>query len=260
VAVLFLGFDQRFQQSEQPRHLTAIERQQIESLAADLPGLWHAPTTTGADRRTIVRLLIERVEIHRHGTGERVGVTLHWRGGAVSQQDIHQRVRSYDSLERFASLRTRLLELRGEGLTGDTIAATLQHEGYRLARGETVTGNAVRQLLVRFGQSGIPAGVGEPADLPGETEWWLPTLAKELGVKLIVVHRWRWNGWLQARQLRGAAGRWIITADAGELQRLRDLRAFEMKHRGHSPPDTLMRPVNDTSKTNPTTPAPTGGN
>ena len=42
---------------EQPRHLTASDRESIRALATDLPALWRAPTTTGADRRAAVRLL-----------------------------------------------------------------------------------------------------------------------------------------------------------------------------------------------------------
>ena len=52
---------------EQPRHLTAQDRQRIVALAQDLPALWQAETTTGADRRAVVRQLIERVEVTRRG-------------------------------------------------------------------------------------------------------------------------------------------------------------------------------------------------
>jgi len=69
--------------SEQPRHLTAPDRDRIRAPAADLPALWRAETTTGADRRAVVRLLIERVELTRHGQTERVtgcGGTRTWIG------------------------------------------------------------------------------------------------------------------------------------------------------------------------------------
>ena len=48
--------------------------------------------------------------------------------------------------------------------------------------------------LARFGKAGIPAGVRDESDLPGLEESWLPALAKRLGVKAIIVHRWRWSG------------------------------------------------------------------
>src|SRR5437870_2424486 len=40
-----------------PRTLTAAEREQIRALAADLPAVWDAPTTTDADRKQLIRHL-----------------------------------------------------------------------------------------------------------------------------------------------------------------------------------------------------------
>jgi hypothetical protein len=72
----------------------------------------------------------------------------------------------------------------------------------------------------------------------------LPELAAELGVKPIVVRRWRWTGWLHARQLAGDGGRWIVRVDAAERKRLRRLRAFEVKHHGRrKPPPKLTTPT-----------------
>jgi DNA invertase Pin-like site-specific DNA recombinase len=44
-----------------PSSLSAQERAAIRRLAADIPALWEAPTTTAAERQAIVRQLIERV-------------------------------------------------------------------------------------------------------------------------------------------------------------------------------------------------------
>ena len=77
-------------QAEQPRHLSAADRERIVALAADLPGLWHSPTTTGGDRRAVVRQLIERVELTRDGESERIDVVIGWRGGAVTRHEIRQ--------------------------------------------------------------------------------------------------------------------------------------------------------------------------
>jgi len=144
--------------------------------------------------------------------------------------------RTYESLGGLAKLRERTLELRSEGRIADAIAEVLNAEGYQVARGTEYTGALVRQLLARFGQTGVPPGVRNASDLPGTNEWWLGTLAKHLGLKPIVVHRWRWSGWLHARQLRAENGRWIIWADADELDRLRRLRAFEMEGGGRCKP------------------------
>jgi hypothetical protein len=209
-------------------------------LAADLPGLWRCPTTTGSDRRAIIRLLIERVELTRDGESERIAAAIHWRGGTITRHTIRQGLRTYRSLGDLERLRGRILELRGDGWTADAIAEALDREGYQAARSGGFTGHQVRQLLARFGRTGIPAGVRDASDLPGPDEWWLPALAAELGVKPIVVHRWRWSGWLYARQLRGENGRWIVRADVAEVERLRRLRAFEIECRGRrTPPSEL---------------------
>lgn len=248
-------------QAERPRHLSAADRERIVALAADLPGLWHSRTTTGGDRRAVVRLLIERVELARHGETERADVTVHWRGGLVTRHEIRQGLRAYRALGGLAKLRERILELRGDGQTADAIAEVLNREGHRVARGDGFTGDRVRQLLARFGQTGVPPGVRDASDLPGADECWLPELAKRLGVKPIVVHRWRWSGRLYARQLRGENGRWVVWADAAELKRLRRLRAFEIKHHGRrTPSPDLTGPARRPGPRGATTHSQSGGN
>ena len=240
--------------AEQPRELKASDRERIGALATDLPGLLQSPTTTGGDRRAIVRLLIERVELSRRGESERIDAAVYWRGGSITRHEIRQGLRTYRSLGGLAKLQERILELRGDGETADAISAALNREGYHAARGAGFTGDRVRQLLARFGKAGIPPGVRDESDLPGLDESWLPELAKRLGVKVIIVHRWRWSGWLHARQLRGENGRWIVWANAAEVDRLRRLREFEIERRGRrTPPSGLTAPADRPRENSPTT-------
>ena len=58
---------------QQPRVLTAEERDAIRQLAADIPALWNAPTTTNADRKEILRQVVERVEVEAQGKASRCG-------------------------------------------------------------------------------------------------------------------------------------------------------------------------------------------
>jgi hypothetical protein len=132
--------------------------------------------------------------------------------------------------------------LRSKGYTGEQIAEVLNQEGYRTPRGGSFTGHRVRRLFLLFGLTGVPAGVHGSEGLPGPEEWWLPDLAEELGVKPIVVHRWRWSGWVHARQLPGENSRWIIWADGEERRRLRLLRKHEIRTRGRGVPDELRQP------------------
>jgi DNA invertase Pin-like site-specific DNA recombinase len=227
---------------EQPRHLTEQEREWIVALAEDLPALWQAETTTGADRRAVVRQLIERVVLKRRGTDEEVEVLVRWRGGVESRHEVRQRLRRYDQLKDYHALKARVTGLRGQGQTGEQIAEVLNREGYRTPRGGPFTGHRVRRMFMLFGLTGVPAGVGGSDGLPGRNEWWLPDLARELEVEPIVVHRWRWLGWVHARQLPGNNGRWIIWADGSERRRLRRLRGHEIRNGGREAPQELRQP------------------
>ena len=227
---------------EQPRRLTAEDRERIRALAADVPALWYAATTTGGDRRAVVRQLIERVVATRRGTSEVVEVVVRWRGGSESRHEVHQGLRRYDQLGDYAGLAARVRELRAAGRTGEQIAEVLNREEYRAPRDGSFTGNRVRRLIRQLGLADVPAGVGGPSDLPRRGEWWLPDLAAELGLKPIVVHRWRWSGRLHARQLAGENGRWVVWADRDEVSRLRRLRAYEVANRGKVAPAELTAP------------------
>lgn len=233
---------------EQPRHLTAEDRKRIGELAMNLPALWRAETTTGADRRAVVRQLIERVVLTRKGGSEEIEVVVRWRGGTESRHEVLQGLRRTADLTGFDALRSRVLELRGTGKTGEQIAEQLNREGHRSTRGGPYTGARVRRLLGNLGLTAIPAGVASPSDLPGKDEWWLPALAAELGVKPIVVHRWRWSGWVHARQLPGENGRWIVWADREERRRLRRLRRHEVRNRGQEAPEELRQPKKRTDR------------
>jgi hypothetical protein len=64
----------RFQRG-QTRTLAAEERERILSLSSDIAAPWEAPSTTPADRKTILRCLVECVQIHvpERGDTEELG-------------------------------------------------------------------------------------------------------------------------------------------------------------------------------------------
>ena len=66
---------QRFTE-ELPKTLTAAERAAVQSLASDLPRVWDAPSTTQADRKELLRILIEKITVAVAGTSELVDVTI----------------------------------------------------------------------------------------------------------------------------------------------------------------------------------------
>lgn len=70
---------------QQPRGLSDAERTAIRHLAADIPALWQAATTTAADRKELVRQVVERVVVAVQGASEQVPVRIHWVGGGQTE-------------------------------------------------------------------------------------------------------------------------------------------------------------------------------
>jgi DNA invertase Pin-like site-specific DNA recombinase len=203
-----------------PRPLDEASRARVRALAEDIPALWQAPTTTAADRKEVVRCLVERVEVQVQPDHEQVGVTIHWQGGATTQHVVARPVRRYEQLGCFEELLGRIAALRQAGQTAAAVAARLNEEGYRTPKGRgEFTEDVVRQLVSRHGLTEDKLF----ADRLGPQEWWLADLAKELAISSLKLRDWVARGWLHGWQLPGR--RWVVWADRAELRRLRKLRA-----------------------------------
>src|SRR5437763_1542434 len=139
----------------QPAGLGAAEREQIRSLAQDLPALWRAAGTTAADRQRIARLLIEEVVVAVQGDSERVEVTICWAGGDRSRHELVRPVWRYEQLADYDRLLSRIDELRKGGLTLAAVAGRLNEEGFRPPkRSPTFNSGIVASLLAKRGRSG----------------------------------------------------------------------------------------------------------
>lgn len=210
-----------------PRQLTDAERARISELTADIPALWRASATTNADRKEIVRCLIECVVAHVRCDSEFVDVTVHWAGGYQSQHEITRPVASYSQLRDYQRLMDRLAELREAGHTALEITSTLNAEGFHPPRhsGE-FTVHVVQQLLKRRGAIGNERSHDE---LLGPQEWWLTDLARELQMSHFKLRDWAVRGWVHSRRTP-VQGFWILWADQDEMRRLGKL--VEQSRRG----------------------------
>jgi DNA invertase Pin-like site-specific DNA recombinase len=151
----------RFLQT-QPHHLTAAERAQIETLASNLPAVWQAPQTGVAEKRQIVRTLVERVVVWAPGSSPEVTVHLHWSLGTVTEHRVTRPVRSWEQMPWAAEVDQRVQAWQAAGWSSRQIAAELNAAGYRTPRGQPFTPDAVRTLRARGGPQ-------RPADQPGPT-------------------------------------------------------------------------------------------
>jgi DNA invertase Pin-like site-specific DNA recombinase len=215
---------QRFTE-QQPATLSQAERAAIQALAADLPQVWHAPTTTRADRKELLRILAEDITATIAGDSELVDVTITWAGGHQTTGQAVRPVARTGQLSYFPALLGRVTELAGAGHNSPQIAAALNAEGFRPPkRTDRFTGETVRALI---SQNGIRTGhKGRPAALtalpPGQ--WSVPGLSAELAMPVPTIYTWIYRGWITARRAPGTRN-WIITADEQQLRQLRQRRA-----------------------------------
>jgi hypothetical protein len=206
-----------------PRTLTAAEREQIRALAAGLPAVWDAPTTTDADRKQLIRHLIEQVRIIVLGTSEKVDVEIIWAGGHRTAAQITRPVACLTQLSYYPQLAARARELAGAGCTLAQIAERLNAEGFRPPKRSPVfTPNAVSDLLRALGlqRPRIPDHRNRPA--LAQHEWWLRDLAAHLGMPEVTLDHWVRRGWA-AGYLHPQARLRVVRADPAEAGRLRAL-------------------------------------
>jgi DNA invertase Pin-like site-specific DNA recombinase len=219
-----------------PPTLSAADVERIRSLSGSVAALWHAPATSAADRKQIVRCLVERVVVETDKSSELNDVTIVWQGGFATLHRVARPVGTYEQLKDIRLLTGRVAQLHREGLHLPQIAERLNAEGFvppRRRGGFTASG--IGELMRDLGL------VGElfRDDLVGEDEWWIPDLSRELGVIANKIHYWVKQGWVNAR--RTPSGKhWIVWADRDEVRRLRKLAKCKNSWTATRYPDLII--------------------
>lgn len=215
---------------QRPHVLSAAERGLISQLAQNLPALWTASTTTVADRKAIVRQIIQHIRVENEGASERLHVTIEWIGGYQSAGVVIRPVQRLADLSYYPQLCERVQQLVAEDLTISEIVDQLAQEGYRTSRNKArFQPKEMRALLGRLGLRRASRRARRRRQPP---QWWLTDLARVLDMPAATLYSWLRRGEVQGYQ-DTTSQRWIVRADAAELKRLQQRRAL--------PPDTLNR-------------------
>ena len=102
--------------AEKPRLLSEGEREAIRRLAKNIPALWSAQSTSNAERKEIMRQVIERVVVEAEGKSERVGVRIEWAGGRHTTGILIRPVTGFERLSYYPQLCQRVRQLASQGL------------------------------------------------------------------------------------------------------------------------------------------------
>lgn len=190
--------------AREPARLTAADREAIRQLAEDLPALWQAESTTAIERKEIVRLLLERVEVTVAGTSENAEVMCQWAGGQRSRHALVRSVRRTTQLSRHTELLDRIRALHAKGLRPPAIARTLVAEGWTSAHGKSFTEGSVRALLTRMGV--LSNSPKRPSAIVArcEGELTVTEIAARLNLPEGTIYCWLYKKRLPARRVAAA--------------------------------------------------------
>jgi excisionase family DNA binding protein len=204
--------------ARQPARLQAEEMEAIRHLAEDVPALWHAPTTTAADRQMIARLMLEQVAVRVEARSEHVAVTCDWAGGVQTRHSLIRPVRRFEQLRGFDQLLATIRDLRHQGCSATAIAEQLNAAGWRPPKREAFEASMVQRLLFRHKLSnGRPLWTRNVQRDAG-AEWTLQEVASQLGIHQCTVYRWLREGRLPSRMAtRGDQRIWLVQMTEAEL-------------------------------------------
>jgi hypothetical protein len=198
------------------------DRAAILELGEDLPGVWHAPTTTACDRKRLLQLVIQSVVVDARREQGRLWYRINWQTGATTEQWLARRVQSYALHGQRDMLEQRVQALCCSGKMDAEIAEELNREGFPTARGRRFSGNLV--WLLRH-QWQIPS-VKENGNEDNPFRWADGTysiqgVADLIGVTVGTVHKWiragRLTGWQRSKGML-----WKIALSDGDITALRE--------------------------------------
>jgi DNA invertase Pin-like site-specific DNA recombinase len=131
-------------------NLTAEERAAITELSRDLPAIWRAETTTNQERKKLLRMAIESVQLDGVSQIGQVEVQIRWRSGTITSLIVNRSKPGEGSLKTPAEAVSRIHEM-AQRRTYAEIAAVLNRAGLRSAFGRRFTSQHVGYVCRRDG-------------------------------------------------------------------------------------------------------------
>lgn len=154
-------------------------REAFRTLGGSLPTLWQQETLSRAQRKSLIRCLIDKVVLHRR-TPDTIDTRIVWRGGAVSELAVPCTVGTLSDLSGFAQMEAQILHLEAQGHCDEEIAELLTVKGFRSPQRPRVLASTVQTIRLRHGRVHRYRGP-RPRRVPGFLT--VSELTTALGVK-----------------------------------------------------------------------------
>jgi DNA invertase Pin-like site-specific DNA recombinase len=142
--------EQAYNQAEQEAEwqLTPEERKTIPELAQNLPMVWKSPSTTNQERKQLLRLAIESVQLDGVSQAGQIEIQIRWRSGTMTRSRIKRPAPGEGSLKTPPNAVAQIHEMAGRYTYAD-IAQRLNAAGWRTAFGRRFTSQHVGYICRR---------------------------------------------------------------------------------------------------------------
>lgn len=208
--------------------LTDKDRARLLALARDLPSVWRAQSTTQAERKNLLRILISEVVLNPVEVPERMTrVQVVWVTGVTSDFTV-PRVRFYGRVPPTEAIEL-MRQLLEQNRSDKEIRDELNRRGLPARTKPTWTLHAVRRLRRSLGMFRWHKGTGvQPSRRLPERRtdglYSVHGVAARLGVTEAVVHSWVEQGKLQGVEGGGHGHPWWFKLDRATLKKLKAAR------------------------------------
>lgn len=199
----------------------------LRDVGPRLPEIWSAKLLSDAQKKALLRSLIDKVVIHRLAP-DQVQTRVVWRGGATTSDVVRVTVGKFAWLSRAAEMETTIQRMTAEGHSDAVIAEHLTATGHRSPRAERVLESTVRLARLRLGLL-RKAHQSHPRHVAGFLT--IPQLAKKLGVSRWWISDRIANGTIKAEQDEKA--KCYLFPDTPAM--LAELRALVHEYQGNTP-------------------------
>jgi hypothetical protein len=133
--------------------LTAEERAAITNLSRDLPAIWSAETTTNQERKQLLRMAIESVQVDGTSQVGQIEKQIRWRSGTITSLSVKRTERGECPLKTPEEAVSRIHNM-APGRTYAEIATALNRAGLRSAFARRFTSQHIGYICRRDGLTG----------------------------------------------------------------------------------------------------------
>jgi DNA invertase Pin-like site-specific DNA recombinase len=133
--------------------LTAEERTVIKDLSRDLPAIWSAETTTNQERKQLLRMAIEFVQVDGSTQAGQIEVQIRWYSGTITSLSVKRTARGECPLKTPEEAVSRIHKMAPQRTYAE-IATALNRAGLRSAFGRRFTSQHVGYICRRDSLAG----------------------------------------------------------------------------------------------------------